>query len=142
MDTTDERTLDRQIAERLGWRVVHHKDTDTYALVTAENYLFVANALKGHKLYAHNKFIDLVPLGERKTEAEAWNDCPLYSTDLNAAMTLFIQLPGNNIKYHEGFNKPWEVAYDSPGTRYYDGVTLPEAIIEAWLTWKQQPGGG
>lgn len=136
---TDNRELDKQIAEQLGWTVVHHKDTDTYALCNADNYLFVANALHAHKLYAHNKFVDLIPLGERKSEIEAWNDCPYYSTDMNAAIELLKLMPMGAVGLLED-GKTWFSSsfLDGAGILADEEADTPAmAICKAWLAYMQ-----
>lgn len=143
------RTLDRQIAERMGWTVRHSKQSDTYAITNADNYLFVANALWQMPMYSHNTFETMTKLGERNTEAEAWNDCPYFTTDLKAAMTLchnvsfFITSNGGTTLYPDnpavwvGNGDPVMAASDAP-------EDIARAIAEAWLAYTapQQPAAG
>lgn len=142
---TEHRTLDRQIAERMGWTVRHSKQSDTYAITNADNYLFVANALWQMPMYSHNTFETMMKLGERNTEAEAWNDCPLFSTDLNAAMTLL-----DNVSWELKKLGPalytcdiWEAGYLRG---HENGYTPALAICRAWLAYTvpqpQPPAAG
>jgi hypothetical protein len=74
---TDNRQIDRLIAEHVMGLRIYHYDKDIaercYYMLVDENWDYAGDDFGRHA-------------GERETEAEAWEkDCPHYSTDISAA---------------------------------------------------------
>jgi hypothetical protein len=70
--------LDKDVAEKVMGYTIYHYDKDVeercYYMLMDENFDPIANDIPWS---LHN--------GERKTEEEAWSDCPKFSSDISAA---------------------------------------------------------
>lgn len=131
--------LDRIIGEKLGY-LIYHYDKDVrercFYMLMAPDGSFPAqeetSEIGEHGIHA----------GERKTEAEAWEDLPHFSTDANVALNLVDEVEFNLTNYNNdaarlytGEFGLWEAVVES---YYAMGDTPALAICRAWLSWKVQ----
>lgn len=76
----------------------------------------------------------------RRSAKEAFEmDAPAYTTDANAAFSLFADIRDIRLIVDYVIDDEWRVGYGYNGMRYLPGsgsyYPLPEAICRAWLTW-------
>ncbi len=126
------RKLNRLVAETLGYSVRSYKNgpVTQFQLIPPEGRL-----LKRHVISAYD-------------EEYAWRNCPYFSTDIGAAITLVPESDKDHRFWLKRLHHVWSATIEdyslSPDDCYFneDGATPAEAIVRAWLAWKGVEGQG
>jgi hypothetical protein len=117
--------LNRQIAEKLGYHVYHY-DKDI-----PERCYYMLMDPDGDPAWANLNFNEIGPrAGERKTEDEAWRDCPNWKGDLSLAIEL---LDDRKFKIERIDPDNWvKVTIFTAGDPSARATTIEEAIAAAF----------
>jgi hypothetical protein len=138
------REMDKLIAEQVMGISMYHYDKGH-----PDNCYFMLLDADGDPVLFAPRFRD----AERKTEAEAWQDCPCYSTDIAAAWQVVEKLTADGwghkhhvySKYAEMPGWQWTFMQSGKGPNSISGAeaeTAPLAICRAALLAIASPAAG
>ncbi len=132
------RALEQYIAEQQGYTIYHYDkdyaESCYYMLMNPDWDSVVHSDLTGRFLEEFSK--RHIRAGERKTEAEAWLDCPQWLENTDLAF----ELAGDKfqaLRRHEDCRFYADVG-ESWDNSTYDGSTVAEAIVLACCAWNER----
>lgn len=126
MNNTQKRSLDALVAKNLGYRVERHENDDYFFYMLHQPRFQILNE---------------VEVGERGTEADAWADCPHFTSNMNDAMQLInrAMFDDATVIIRQPESDRWTVAIFLSKEQSFtgEGDILPLALSQAWLAYRK-----